>query len=62
MVQPMKDTLYFNNIEGFGEWTILLSTRAQRDLRGIKRGDGAVFRMAVKKIKWDLILHCNDCC
>ena len=58
----MKDTLYFNNIEGFGEWTILLSTRAQRDLRGIKRGDGAVFRMAVKKIKWDLILHRNSCC
>ena len=55
MVKPMKATLYFDNIEGFGEWLILLSTRAQKDLRDFKRADSAMFRIAMKKIKWALI-------
>ena len=51
MVQPMKAALYFDDIEGFGEWAILLSTQAQKDLRSIKRSDGAMFRIVIKKIK-----------
>ena len=56
-IQPMKAALYFDDIEGFGEWSILLSTRAQKDLRDVKRADGAMFRIVMKKIKWDLILR-----
>ena len=51
MVQPMRASLYFDDIVGFGEWSILLSTRAQKYLRDVKRADGAMFRAVMKKIK-----------
>ena len=51
MIQPMKAALYFDDIEGFGEWAVLLSTRAQKDLRSVKRDDGAMFEIVIKKIK-----------
>ena len=51
MIRPMKATLHFDDIKGFGEWPILLSTRAQKDLRDTKRADGAMFRIVMKKIK-----------
>jgi hypothetical protein len=51
MVQPMKAALYFEDIEGFGEWSILLSTRVQRGLQGIKDSDTAMFKIVVEKIK-----------
>ena len=54
MIQPMKAALYFDDVEGFGEWSILLSTRAQKDLRDYKRADGAMFRIIMKKMKYDL--------
>jgi len=53
MIQPMKASLYFEDIEGFGEWGILLSTRALKDLRSVKRSDGAMFRIVMKKIKYE---------
>jgi hypothetical protein len=53
IIQPMKSALYFDDIEGFGEWSILLSTRAQKDLRDYKRADGAMFRIIMKKMKCD---------
>lgn len=62
IVQPMKAALYFDDIEGFGEWSILLSTRAQKDMREVRRADGMIFRIVMKKIKWDLTLHRNDHC
>jgi len=55
MVQPMKASLYLDDIEGFGEWIILLSTRAQKDLRDVKRSDGAMFRIVMKKIKYEYL-------
>jgi len=54
MVQPMKAALYFDDVDGFGEWSILLSTRAQKDLRDYKRADGAMFGIIIKKMKCDL--------
>ena len=60
MIQPMRAALYFEDIEGFGEWTVLLSTRAQRDLRDVKQADGAMFRIVLKKIKCDLTLRRDD--
>lgn len=47
----MNATLYFENVEGFGDWLILLSTRAQKDLRDFKRADGVIFRIAMEKLK-----------
>ena len=57
MVQPMKAALYFDDIEGFGEWSVFLSTRAQKDMREVRRADGTIFRIVMKKIKWDPTLH-----
>ena len=57
-IQPMSAALYFDDIEGFGEWSILLSNRARKDLRNFKRADGAMFRIIMKKIKWDPAPHC----
>ena len=51
MVQPMKVSLYFDDIEGFGEWQILLSTRAQKYLRDVKRANDSMFQTIMKKIK-----------
>ncbi|KAF9650756.1 hypothetical protein BDM02DRAFT_3267781 [Thelephora ganbajun] len=47
----IKAALYFENVEGFGEWRILLSTRAQKYLRETRRGNVVVFEIVVKKIK-----------
>jgi len=58
MIQPMKASLYLDDIEGFGEWAILLSTRAQKDLRDVKRSDGAMFRIVMKKIKCENSFLC----
>ena len=51
LVQPMKAALYFDSAEGFGEWRILISTRADRNLRQARRGDAKLFQIFVKKIK-----------
>lgn len=52
-IQRMKVSLYLDDTEGFGEWAILLSTRAQKDLRDTKRSDGAMFKIVMKKIKYE---------
>ncbi|KAF9778765.1 hypothetical protein BJ322DRAFT_1114103 [Thelephora terrestris] len=49
--EPIKASLYFDNVEGFGKWRILLSTRAQKYLRDVKRGNGVMFEITVKKLK-----------
>lgn len=51
-IQPMKASLYFDGVEGFGEWPINLSTRALKDLRDVKRSDGSMFQIVMKKIKY----------
>ncbi|KAG6831649.1 hypothetical protein H0H92_008726 [Tricholoma furcatifolium] len=51
MVQPMKSALYFDTADGFGEWRILVSTRADADLREARRKDRKTFTIIVKKIK-----------
>lgn len=47
----MHAALYFDDIEGFGEWPILLSTRAQKYLWDARRTNVATFRIVMKKIK-----------
>lgn len=51
-VQPMKAALYFDNAEGFGQWRILISGRADRDLRKTRKKDINLFRITLKKIKY----------
>ena len=51
LVQPVKAALYFDSAKGFGEWRILISTRADQDLRQARRRDARLFRIFVKKIK-----------
>ena len=50
-VQPMKAALYFDSAEGFGEWRILISTRADQNLRQARRRDAKLFQIFVKRIK-----------
>ena len=52
LVQPMKAAFYFDSVEGFGDWRILISTRADRNLREAKRGDQKLFAIILKKIKF----------
>ena len=51
LVQPVKAALYFDSAKGFVEWRILISTRADQDLRQARRRDAKLFRIFVKKIK-----------
>ncbi|KAG7450801.1 uncharacterized protein BT62DRAFT_928080 [Guyanagaster necrorhizus] len=51
IVQPMKSALYFDSAEGFGEWTIIISTNADDFLRSTHRKDVSTFKIIVKKIK-----------
>lgn len=55
MVQPMKAALYFDSADGFGEWRILISTRADRNLREARNKDANSFRIYLKKIKYVFI-------
>jgi hypothetical protein len=50
-VQPMKAALYFDSVEGFGQWQILISGRADRNLREAKKKDTNLFRITLKKIR-----------
>ncbi len=54
-VQPMKVALYFDNADGFGQWRILISGRADRNLRETKKKDTNLFRITLKKIKYPFI-------
>ncbi|KAJ6456165.1 hypothetical protein C8R45DRAFT_1187129 [Mycena sanguinolenta] len=50
--QLMKfTTLYCDSATGFGDWTINISPRAERDLRDHSRRDRKIFRIILKKIK-----------
>jgi hypothetical protein len=50
-VQPMKAALYFDSAEGFGQWRIFVSGRADRNLRETRKKDANLFRITLKKIK-----------
>ncbi|KAG2048320.1 hypothetical protein BDR06DRAFT_920603 [Suillus hirtellus] len=51
MVQPMKAALYFDNADGFGEWRILISTEAYKNLRELRESEKKIFKIIVGKIK-----------
>ena len=59
MIQPTAAALYFDDVEGFGEWPILLSTRALKALRDVKRADDTMFQIVLNKIEWDPSLQAS---
>ncbi|KAK0198015.1 hypothetical protein F5146DRAFT_1130959 [Armillaria mellea] len=50
-VQPMKSALYFDTAEGFGQWTVVVSSDADNFLRSTHKKDVFTFNLTVKKIK-----------
>jgi hypothetical protein len=56
LVQPMNSVLYFESAQGFGEWRILISTRAEKHLRQARKKDGKMFIVIMKKIR---LAYCN---
>jgi hypothetical protein len=60
-VQPMKAALYFDNADGFGQWRILISGRADRNLREARRKDTNLFRITLKKIKYPFLFAFDLC-
>lgn len=51
-VQPAKAALYFDSVQGFGEWRILISTAADANLRQTRKRSPELFRITIKKIKY----------
>lgn len=51
LIQPMKAAFHFDSVDGFGEWRILISSRADRNLREAKKGDQKLFGIILKKIR-----------
>lgn len=51
LIQPMKAAFHFDSVDGFGEWRILISSRADRNLREAKRADQKLFSIILKKIR-----------
>ncbi|KAG1799293.1 uncharacterized protein HD556DRAFT_1287696 [Suillus plorans] len=47
----MKAALYFENADGFGEWRILISTEAYKNLRELRKSEKKTFKIIVGKIK-----------
>ncbi|KAK0478174.1 hypothetical protein IW261DRAFT_1482258 [Armillaria novae-zelandiae] len=60
IVRPMKSALYFDSADGFGEWTIIISTNADDFLRSTHRKDASTFQIIVKKIKELSCGHFSD--
>ncbi|SJL05217.1 uncharacterized protein ARMOST_08583 [Armillaria ostoyae] len=51
IVQPMKSALYFDTADGFGSWTIVISTYADNILRRAHKKNPTAFNAIVEKIK-----------
>jgi hypothetical protein len=57
----MKAALYFDSAEGFGQWRILISGKANRNLRETKKKDPNLFRITLKKIKYPFLSLVSLC-
>jgi hypothetical protein len=52
LTSPTSASQYFGDgVEEFGQWTLLLSTRCERDLRKFKRAGTKRFAIVQKKFK-----------
>ncbi|KAK0506460.1 hypothetical protein EDD18DRAFT_1455776 [Armillaria luteobubalina] len=50
-VQQMKSAFYIDTTEGFGQWTVIVSSDTENFLRSTYEKDISTFNVAVKKIK-----------
>ncbi|KAF5345183.1 hypothetical protein D9758_009704 [Tetrapyrgos nigripes] len=50
-VQPMKSALYFDSVDGFGDWIIFVNQNAHNELRIKHKKDKDTFDIVVKKIR-----------
>ncbi|THH29327.1 hypothetical protein EUX98_g4868 [Antrodiella citrinella] len=50
-VQPLQAALHFDTVDGFGDWNIHITGRAESDLRFFRRRDPKLFDIVLKKIK-----------
>lgn len=48
---PVKAALYFESVKELGPWRIIISSRADRNLRELRRGDAKMFKIVMKKMK-----------
>lgn len=55
-----RPTISFDSVEGFGEWPVLMSTRAHKDLRDVKSTSDSMFQAAMENLRWDSTLHCSS--
>jgi hypothetical protein len=51
IIQPMKAALYFDSAKGLGQWTILVSSAAIKDLRDTHNKNRSLFKIILKKIQ-----------
>ncbi|KAK0506463.1 hypothetical protein EDD18DRAFT_32642 [Armillaria luteobubalina] len=51
IIHLMKSALYFDTAEGFGQWTVIVSSDADNFLRSTHKKDISTFNVTVKKIK-----------
>jgi hypothetical protein len=47
-----KSSLYFDAANGFGDWRILVSSKAENHLRHARKQDGNTFMVVIKKIRF----------
>ena len=50
-LRTIKTNILFQTVEKLGPWRVMVSSRAHRNLRELRRGDGKMFRIVMKKIK-----------
>ncbi|TCD65379.1 hypothetical protein EIP91_002743 [Steccherinum ochraceum] len=50
-VQPLKAALHFESAEGFGNWRIHITSRAESDLRIMRKKNVVLFDIILKKLK-----------
>ncbi|KAL4065818.1 hypothetical protein V8B97DRAFT_1117898 [Scleroderma yunnanense] len=49
--QSLHAALHIHDVDGFGEWQVVLSSHATKDLRELRRRDGAMIKCVLKKIR-----------
>lgn len=56
----LQASLYFDAVEGFGEWPILLSARTDRNLRVAYRMNDKIFTKIINRIRYAIHTHTLD--
>jgi len=49
--QQLQAALHIHDVDGFGEWQVVISSRATKYLRELRRRDGKIIVCVLKKIR-----------